>query len=208
MTETAPDIVVRNLPDQRQDRRVHGIRGEQRRCRIKKARTRNHGIGRRLAGRKRGAERHIRSALFVAGVDGGEPVGKAEQRVEHRVVLQSGQRVDCVEAMRHQRRDHGVGRRHFGRRDPGFAGRFPLHFHRLHRSVQISAVLSRQSWPAPLFIRAPVPRTRSSHKFAEPADANFGFKSGTTRMDLLVSLSIPKFVRARRKCPRTSESGH
>ena len=39
-----------------------------------------------------------------------------------------------------------------------------------------------------------VPRTRSSHKFAERSDANFGFRSGTTRIELLVSLSIPKFV--------------
>jgi hypothetical protein len=39
-----------------------------------------------------------------------------------------------------------------------------------------------------------VPRTRSSHEFAEHADADFGFKSGTKRIDLLVSLSIPKFV--------------
>src|ERR1700736_4436454 len=53
-----------------------------------------------------------------------------------------------------------------------------------------------------------VPRNRSSHKFAERSDANFGFRSGTTRIELLVSLSIPKFVRARRKCLRTSESGH
>jgi hypothetical protein len=45
-----------------------------------------------------------------------------------------------------------------------------------------------------------VPRTRSSHGFTENAHANFGFKSGTTRIDLLVSLSIPKFVQARRKC--------
>jgi hypothetical protein len=43
------------------------------------------------------------------------------------------------------------------------------------------------------------PRTRSSHEFAEPSHANFGFKSGATRKNLLVSLSIPKFVRGRRK---------
>src|SRR5205807_8830883 len=53
-----------------------------------------------------------------------------------------------------------------------------------------------------------VPRTRSSYKFVARSDANFGFRSGTTRIELLVSLSIPKFVRARRKCLRTSESGH
>jgi hypothetical protein len=41
-----------------------------------------------------------------------------------------------------------------------------------------------------------VPRTRSSHKFAEHSDANFGFKSGTTGIALLVSLSISE-VRTR-----------
>jgi len=39
-----------------------------------------------------------------------------------------------------------------------------------------------------------VPRTRSLHDLAERSDANFGFKSGTTGIVLLVSLSIPKFV--------------
>jgi hypothetical protein len=53
-----------------------------------------------------------------------------------------------------------------------------------------------------------VPQTRSSHQFPECSDANFGFGSGTARVELRVSLSIPKFVRARRKCLRTSESGH
>ena len=32
----------------------------------------------------------------------------------------------------------------------------------------------------------PVPRTRSSQEFTEPADANFGFKSGTMAIGLLV----------------------
>ena len=44
-----------------------------------------------------------------------------------------------------------------------------------------------------------VPRTRSSHNLAELSDANFGFKSGTTSINLRVSFSIPKFVRASRK---------
>ena len=43
------------------------------------------------------------------------------------------------------------------------------------------------------------PRRRSSRNFAEPSHANLGFKSGTTRINLRVPLSIPKFVRARRK---------
>jgi hypothetical protein len=53
-----------------------------------------------------------------------------------------------------------------------------------------------------------VPRTRSSHNFAESWDAKFRFKNSTIAMELLVSLAIPKFVRARRKCLRTLESGH
>ena len=45
----------------------------------------------------------------------------------------------------------------------------------------------------------PVLRTRNSHEFTEPADPNFGFKCGTMEINLLVFLSIPKFVQARRK---------
>ena len=41
-----------------------------------------------------------------------------------------------------------------------------------------------------------VARARSSHKIA--ADANFGFKGGTTGMKLLVPFSIPTFVAERR----------
>ena len=41
-----------------------------------------------------------------------------------------------------------------------------------------------------------VPRTRSSHKFAGHSDANFGLKSDTTGIALLVSLSISE-VRTR-----------
>src|SRR5215471_5584080 len=44
-----------------------------------------------------------------------------------------------------------------------------------------------------------VPRTRSSHIFSAGTVANFGFKSGTRFIELLVSSSIPKFAqRARR----------
>ena len=42
-----------------------------------------------------------------------------------------------------------------------------------------------------------VPRTRSAHKLAAAWNANFGFKSGTKGIKLLVSLSIPEFVRER-----------
>src|SRR5262244_2665700 len=39
-----------------------------------------------------------------------------------------------------------------------------------------------------------VPRTRSSHDFSAGTVANFGFKSGTRIIELLVSFSIPKFA--------------
>src|SRR5262249_51151135 len=42
-----------------------------------------------------------------------------------------------------------------------------------------------------------VPRTRSSHNFAAGTDANFGFKSGTRIIALLVSLRF----RSSHKCP-------
>jgi hypothetical protein len=52
--------------------------------------------------------------------------------------------------------------------------------------------------PAVLLERL-VPRTRSSHTFPAGTVANFGFKSGTRIIELLVSSSIPKFAqRARR----------
>jgi len=39
-----------------------------------------------------------------------------------------------------------------------------------------------------------VPRTRISHDFSTGTVANFGFKSGTRFIELLVSFSIPKFA--------------
>src|SRR5262249_45081883 len=53
-----------------------------------------------------------------------------------------------------------------------------------------------------------VPRTRSSHGFSAGKFANFGFKSGTRIIDLLVSSSIPKFAQRSLRSLRTSESGH
>jgi Na+-translocating ferredoxin:NAD+ oxidoreductase RnfD subunit len=44
------------------------------------------------------------------------------------------------------------------------------------------------------FVLRIVPRTRSSHDIAAGRVANFGFKSGTRVIDLLVSFSIPKFA--------------
>src|SRR5205085_2306226 len=54
----------------------------------------------------------------------------------------------------------------------------------------------------------PVPRTRSSHDFAAGTVANFGFKSGTRIIELLVSSRSRSSLRGHGKCWRTSESGH
>ena len=48
-------------------------------------------------------------------------------------------------------------------------------------------------------LSALVPRTRSSHDFSAGTFANFGFKSGTRIIDLLVSFSIPKFAQRPRR---------
>jgi hypothetical protein len=54
----------------------------------------------------------------------------------------------------------------------------------------------------------PVPRTRSSHNIAASAVANFGFKSDTRIIDLLVSFDSEVRIRVCRKVGRTSESRH
>ena len=53
-----------------------------------------------------------------------------------------------------------------------------------------------------------VPRTRSSHDFSAGTVANFGFKSGTRIIELLVSSRFRSSLRGRCESLRTSESGH
>ena len=105
MAEAAADIGVGNLPDQRQHRRVHGIGGEEGGRGIEEAGSGNDGIGLRLSGRERRAERHIGGALLMAGVDGAQPVGELEQRLEQQIVLHARQRIDRVEPVGDQRGD-------------------------------------------------------------------------------------------------------
>src|SRR6266481_5635035 len=52
-----------------------------------------------------------------------------------------------------------------------------------------------------------VPRTRSSHHFSAGTVANFGFKSGTRIIELLVSFRFRSSLGGRGKCWRTSGSG-
>src|SRR5262249_34273950 len=51
-----------------------------------------------------------------------------------------------------------------------------------------------QDWQIMALALPLVPRTRSSHDFPAGTVANFGFKSGTRIIELLVSFSIPKFA--------------
>ena len=119
MAEAAPDIGLKNLPDQTEHGRVHRVGSQQRGRGIEQPRTRDHGIGLRLAGRQRRAERHQRGTLLMPGMHRPQPVRSLEQRLEQVVVLHPGQGVDRVQPMRDQGRDHGVGRGH----DFGICGR-------------------------------------------------------------------------------------
>ena len=117
----AADVGLRDLADQRQHRRVGAVGGEQRGRGVEQARPRHHGIGLRLAGRERGAERHVARALLVPRMDGADAVLGLEQGVEQVVVVHAGQRIDRVEAVRDQALDRRLRRCH------------PLHARPLHR---------------------------------------------------------------------------
>ena len=112
MSVATPDVGLRDLADQRQHRRVGAVRGEKRGRGIEQARPRHHRIGLRLAGRERGAERHVGRTLFVPGVHGADAVLGLEQGVEQVVVVDAGQRIDRVETVRDQALDRGLRRRH------------------------------------------------------------------------------------------------
>jgi hypothetical protein len=124
LPEIAADIGIGNLADQAEHRNVGGECGEQRRAGIEQARSRHHREGLRLAGRQRRAERHIARALLVAGVDGVQTVGKLEQRLEQKIVLHAGERIDGVEAVADQGGNDGFSGSHRSRWHGGrFAGR-------------------------------------------------------------------------------------
>ena len=78
MAEIAPISAFGICPISAEHRCIHGKSREQRRAGIEQSRPRHDREGLRLAGRERRAERHIGGALFVAGVDGAQPVGELE----------------------------------------------------------------------------------------------------------------------------------
>ena len=114
VAEAAADRGRRNLPDQRQHRRIHAVGGEQRGGRIEQARTRDDDISLWLAGRQRRAQGHIGRALFVAGVDDAQGVAGALEGVEQMVVVHARQRIDGVEPVREQRGGGGFAGGHLG----------------------------------------------------------------------------------------------
>ncbi len=113
LAEAAADRAMRNLSDDRQDRRVHAVSGEQRRAGIEQARAGNHDVSLRLAGRQRGAQRHIGGALLMAGVDDAQSLAGAVEGVEQMVVVHARQRIDDIESMRDQRGGGGLAGGHF-----------------------------------------------------------------------------------------------
>ena len=68
--------------DGRRAEMYSGLRGEEGGRGIEEARSRHHRVGLRLAGRERGAERHVGGALFVAGMHGADAIGRLVQRIE------------------------------------------------------------------------------------------------------------------------------
>jgi hypothetical protein len=57
------------------------------------------------------AQRHVGAGLFVARMDRPDRVGAVVQRVEERIVLDTGQAVESVDAVHFQHRHDGLGGR-------------------------------------------------------------------------------------------------
>ena len=75
MAEAAIDIALRDLPDEAEHRRVHGIGLQQRRAGIQEARSRHDGERLRLARRQRRAERHVGRRLLMPRVQDRQATG-------------------------------------------------------------------------------------------------------------------------------------
>ena len=106
----------RDLPDQRDHRRAHPIRGEQRRGRIQQPGAGHHGEGLRLAGGQRGAERHVGRGLLMPRVDDADAVAGLLRGIEQMIVVDAGEGVKRVDAVLQQALDHRFGGRHAGHR--------------------------------------------------------------------------------------------
>ena len=101
------DEVRRNLPCHAQDGRVDGIRGRKSRRRVEHAWTGHDRKSPDAAGRLCIAERHVRGALLVPGMDDANGVVGVVQSVEERVVLDSRDRKEHFHAVALQHRDEG-----------------------------------------------------------------------------------------------------
>jgi hypothetical protein len=88
------------------------VRGEEGGRRVEQAWSRHDRIRLRLAGRERGAQGHEARTLLVPRMDSADAVLGLEQGVEQVVVVDAGQGVDRVDAVRDHRRDRRLGRRY------------------------------------------------------------------------------------------------
>ena len=122
MPKAAINLIGRNLPQQRQHRRIQSIGVEQRRRTVQKSRSRHHSKGLRSAGRQRRPQRHIGRRLLVPRVQHTQPVLCAVQRVKQRIIVQAGQAEDLGQAMVAQALHQGLACRHHLRHDYGFPG--------------------------------------------------------------------------------------
>ena len=104
----------RDLARQRDHRRAHRRRQQQRGRGVQDARPRHHRERLRLAGHQRGPERHVGSGLLVARVDDADAVGRLVRGIEQMVVVHARQREQRVDAVRQQGFDDGFGRGHAG----------------------------------------------------------------------------------------------
>jgi hypothetical protein len=112
LTEAASDIGIRDLPDEAEHGRIHGIGGEQGGPGIEQAGPRHDGIGLRPRGGERGAQSHVGGALLMAGMDHLDAVGRAEQRIEQVIVVDARQGVERMDPVGGERSHRGLGRRH------------------------------------------------------------------------------------------------
>ncbi len=103
------DVGLRDLADQPDHRRVHAVGREHRGTRVQQAGAGHHAEGLRLAGRKRGAQRHVGRGLLVARMDHPQAIGCVVEGVEQRVLVQAGQGIDRIEAVAEKGFDRGFG---------------------------------------------------------------------------------------------------
>ena len=102
------DGVTGNLTGQAKHVSAGAIGGPECTRRVQQSGSGYHGKGCRLAGSERGSERHVRRTLFVTSMYNVDLVASVEQRIKERIVLDTGQAVERLQAVVEQRSHHRV----------------------------------------------------------------------------------------------------